>query len=60
MRSFGQSLGRLQDLVTLGGDNAGAIAINDAGQIIGGADLPGNRATHAFLWQQGAMTDHAI
>jgi probable HAF family extracellular repeat protein len=41
-----------QDLGTLGGIFSGASAINNAGQVVGGA---GNG--HAFLWQDGTLTD---
>jgi probable HAF family extracellular repeat protein len=34
-----------------------ALAINNRGQIVGESDLPGDTATHAFLWQNGVMTD---
>src|SRR3989442_3186394 len=49
--------GVMQDLGTLGGDNSTAIWINDAGEIVGGADLPGSEVEHAFLWRKGVMTD---
>jgi probable HAF family extracellular repeat protein len=32
-------------------------AINDSGQVVGWSDLPGDATTHAFLWQDGNMTD---
>jgi len=34
-----------------------ANAINNAGQVVGQADLPGDTFTHAFFWQNGVMTD---
>jgi probable HAF family extracellular repeat protein len=53
---------KLIDLGTLGGDNGEAIWVNNAGEVIGGADYtaqcrPGVGGEHAFLWRDGAMTD---
>ncbi len=42
------------DLGTLGRTDHRAVAINDAGQIAGTSDLPGDLATHSFLWQGGS------
>ena len=47
---------RLVDLGTLGGTCSMAYAINDAGQIVGEADLA-NGDTHAFLYADGRMKD---
>lgn len=54
----------LLDLGTLGGDNAAALWVNDAGDVVGFADLPnapgcsGSTCVHhAFLWAHGVMTD---
>ncbi|UCC31335.1 MAG: DUF3466 family protein [Phycisphaerales bacterium] len=44
------------DLGTLGGWTSTALGINDAGQVVGGADLP-NGMRHGFLWDNGAMID---
>jgi probable HAF family extracellular repeat protein len=42
----------MRDLGTLGGPSSSASAINDLGQIVGIADLPGTpRRSHAILWQ---------
>ncbi len=52
--------GVLTDLGTLGGGNGFPIWINDAGEIVGEADLPGSSVTHlhhAFIWRDGVMTD---
>src|SRR5438270_891169 len=42
-------------LGTLGGRHSVAYAINDAGQVVGGADTSDGRR-QAFLWQDGTMT----
>jgi len=49
--------GVLRDLGTLGGDNGTAVWINDAGEVVGDADVPGSQTHHAFLWRKGVMTD---
>jgi probable HAF family extracellular repeat protein len=52
--------GVLTDLGTLGGNNGFPVWINDAGEIVGEADLPGSSLSllhHAFLWRKGVMTD---
>ncbi len=43
--------GSATDLGNLGGKliNTGA-AINNRGEVVGGSDLPGDKAAHAFLW----------
>jgi probable HAF family extracellular repeat protein len=55
---------RLKDLGTLGGDNSVALWIDDAGDVIGYADVPnapgcaGSACVHhAFMWKHGAMKD---
>ncbi len=50
----------MNDLGTLGGDLSKAFAINDLGQIVGNARIPKSGASavqHAFIWQDGEMTD---
>jgi probable HAF family extracellular repeat protein len=44
-------------LGTLGGDNGDANWLNDSGEIVGDADLPGSQNHHAFLWRHGVMSD---
>jgi probable HAF family extracellular repeat protein len=47
--------GNVIDLGTLGGRESEALAINDAGVVVGWADTPTGR--HAFRYESGAMTD---
>jgi probable HAF family extracellular repeat protein len=49
--------GPMQDLGTLGGDNATAYALSDAGEVVGYSELPGNQVFDAFLWKNGVLTD---
>jgi probable HAF family extracellular repeat protein len=56
--------GKFKDLGTLGGYDAGALSINDRGQICGDSDVTttidstlGFVPHHAFLWDRGVMTD---
>ena len=43
--------------LSLGGTDAQAGDINDAGEVVGYAYLPGNAAQHAFLYSGGIMND---
>jgi probable HAF family extracellular repeat protein len=53
--------GSLTDLGTLGGDNAEAYWINDAGDIVGRADVPGpQQHHHGFRWRNGVMADLGV
>src|SRR5438876_442379 len=61
-----QKDGQITDLGTLGGNGSLALAINDRGQIVGGAlndildpfSFPGLATqSRAFLWQDGVMRD---
>ncbi len=55
--AFSHTGGVTTDLGTLGGPNSTALGINDGGQIVGWASLPGNLVIHAFLYRAGVMRD---
>ncbi len=44
------------DLGTLGGTNSTAVAVNDAGTVVGSSELA-NGMTHAFIYDAGLMVD---
>src|SRR5262249_6035284 len=48
--------GAVTDLGTLGGQASLALAINDAGVVVGESDVAGG-TRHAFVWQRGRMVD---
>jgi probable HAF family extracellular repeat protein len=49
--------GTIDDLGTLGGNNSRAIAINDAGDVVGFSELPQGNGRHGFFWHDGGMVD---
>jgi probable HAF family extracellular repeat protein len=60
-RAFRWKGGKIEDLGTLGGNNAMALVINERGQIIGNSYIsaepsgPCGVATGGFLWERGKM-----
>jgi probable HAF family extracellular repeat protein len=46
----------MTDIGTLGGPQASATAINNAGQVVGSAQTSPD-ASHGFIYQNGKMTD---
>ena len=49
--------GKLKDFGGLGGDSVEVIGLNDEGEFVGKADLPGSQTHDAFLGKNGALTD---
>lgn len=57
-RSFLLSGGAMGDIGTLGGSLSRAVAMNNAGHVVGWSTLsPGSDARHAFLYRNGTMHD---
>ena len=54
---FLYSQGVLTDLGTLGGEFSRGMAINNAGQVVGGSATSGYDREHAFLYRNGVLTD---
>jgi len=49
--------GVMRDLGTLGGGRSEAIWLNEAGDVVGSADLPGENLHDAVLWRHGKIHD---
>jgi probable HAF family extracellular repeat protein len=49
--------GVMRDLGTLGGDASDAGWLNDAGDVVGSASLPGDKIHHAVLWKHRKPQD---
>jgi probable HAF family extracellular repeat protein len=52
--------GDIVDLGTLGGTFSDAMAINDRGQVVGSAALPGDAHQRAVLWEDGRTVDLGV
>jgi probable HAF family extracellular repeat protein len=50
--------GTMQDIPdALGGTNVSPFYLNNQGQVVGNATLPGDQTHHPFLWDDGEFTD---
>jgi probable HAF family extracellular repeat protein len=49
--------GDVRVLGTLGGSGSEAFGVNERGDVVGGANLPGDTSAHAFLYRNGHMLD---
>lgn len=56
-RPFLWHQGRMIDLGSFGGTFGQVNDLNNRGQVIGSMTLPGDVGEHAFLWDQGQLTD---
>jgi probable HAF family extracellular repeat protein len=59
IRPFLYSEGNFTDLGTLGGTFGVANAVNDAGSVVGNSSITGGGQNHAFVYDDGVMTDLA-
>jgi probable HAF family extracellular repeat protein len=50
----------MTDIGDLGGDRSNANAINEQGQVVGWADTNESGINHAFVWEDGVMTDLGV
>lgn len=50
----------LRDLGTLGGNLSEARWLDDAGEVVGRADISGSTDHHAVLWRNGTITDLGV
>ena len=50
------SLTGMRDLGTIGGNTSVAYSVNDLGQVVG-QSATANGGSHAFMWENGIMTD---
>lgn len=49
--------GKMIDLGSFGGTQAGVNGLNSRGQVVGASDLPGDATFHPFLWDRGKLKD---
>src|SRR5437870_351738 len=51
---------KVVDLGTLGGSFSDAFGVNNRGEVVGFSTVSGDVSLHAFLWQNGLLTDLGI
>jgi len=51
---------KITGIGTLGGHRSMAYGINNLGQVVGSSTAEGDQVTHAFLWQNGQITDLGV
>jgi probable HAF family extracellular repeat protein len=57
VRGFLWRGGEMVDLGSLGGNSTYALDVNDRGQIVGHTTTADGESSHAFVWEDGHMTD---